>query len=75
MAALRACDACVYVRPCGVSASWELGYAMGQGKKGYVVQFDVHERERQEPELMFHEAVIITSFDELFDAFGEPVDA
>lgn len=62
--ALRACDAVVFVLPCGRSASWEFGYAMGQGKKGYVVALD-----KTEPELMFREATIITSMDELFDAF------
>lgn len=65
--ALRACDAVVYVLPCGRSASWEFGYAMGQGKKGYVIAL-----EPCEPELMFREATIITSMSELFDAFGEP---
>lgn len=64
IAALRACDAVVFVLPCGRSASWEFGYAMGQGKKGYVVAL-----EKTEPELMFREATIITSMDELFDAF------
>jgi hypothetical protein len=63
--ALRACDAVVFVLPCGRSASWEFGYAMGQGKPGYVVQL-----EPQEPELMFREATIIASMDELFDAFA-----
>jgi hypothetical protein len=67
--ALRACEACVFVLPCGRSASWEFGYAMGQAKKGYVVQFESHE-----PELMFREATIITSMNELFEAFGEPRD-
>lgn len=65
--ALRACDACVFVLPCGRSASWEFGYAMGQGKKGFLVQFT-----QEEPELMFREATILTSMDELFDTFGEP---
>ncbi len=65
--ALRACDAVVYVMPCGRSASWEFGYAMGQGKKGYVVMFD-----NDEPDLMFSEATIITDMNELFDHFGEP---
>jgi nucleoside 2-deoxyribosyltransferase len=65
--ALRWCDVVVYVMPCGRSASWELGYAMGQGKKGYVVMFDV-----DEPDLMFSECKIITNMDELFEAFGEP---
>lgn len=66
--ALRDCDACVFVLPCGRSASWEFGYAMGQGKKGYVIQF-----ESQEPELMFREATIIADMTEFFEAFGEPV--
>lgn len=65
--ALRACDAVVYVLPCGRSASWEFGYAMGQGKPGYVVAFD-----DTEPELMFREAKILVNMGELFDAFGEP---
>lgn len=66
--ALKACDACVLVLPSGRSASWEFGYAMGQGKRGAVVIFD-----KAEPELMYREAEIITSMDDLFDAFGEPV--
>lgn len=67
---VRDCDAVVYVLPCGRSASWEFGYAMGQGKKGYVVAF-----EDTEPELMFREATIIANMQELFDAFGEPTRA
>lgn len=63
--ALNACDACVLVLPSGRSASWELGYAMGQGKAGYVLQID-----KVEPELMYREATLLTSFDELLDAFG-----
>ena len=58
--ALRACDACVLVLPAGRSASWEFGYAMGMGKRGFVIQF-----EPQEPELMFREATILTSLKEL----------
>jgi nucleoside 2-deoxyribosyltransferase len=67
--ALKACDACVLLLPSGRSASWEFGYAMGQGKRGYVVQFEAFE-----PELMYREAQFITSMPELFDAFGEPVE-
>jgi hypothetical protein len=67
---VRWCEAIVYVLPCGRSASWEFGYAMGQGKRGYVVALD-----DTEPELMFREATIITSMPELFDAFGEPLEA
>lgn len=65
--ALRWCDAVVYVMPCGRSASWEFGYAMGQGKRGYVVMFD-----NDEADLMFSEATILTSMNDLFDEFGEP---
>lgn len=64
ISALRACDACVLVLPSGRSASWEFGYAMGQGKRGAVVQFDA-----VEPELMYREAEIITNMGELFSAF------
>lgn len=66
---VRWCDAVVYVLPCGRSASFEFGYAMGQGKRGYVVAFD-----DIEPDLMFREATIIGSMSELFDAFGEPAE-
>ena len=63
--ALRACDVCVLVLPSGRSASWEFGYACGQGRRGIVVMF-----EACEPELMYREQTIVTSPDELFDAFG-----
>jgi nucleoside 2-deoxyribosyltransferase len=33
MNALRGCDACVMVLPCGRSAHLELGYAVGAGKR------------------------------------------
>jgi nucleoside 2-deoxyribosyltransferase len=66
--ALKSCDAVVLVLPSGRSASWEFGYAMGQGKRGVVVQLDA-----VEPELMYREAEIITTMDEFFDAFeGAP---
>ncbi len=64
MAALKSADACVYVLPCGRSASWEFGYAMGSGKPCYVVWFEPHE-----PELMFMEATILGSMGELERAF------
>ena len=70
MSALEWCDACVMVLPAGRSASWELGYAMGQGKAAYVVQLD-----EKEPELMFMGANILGSMNELFDVFGEPTEA
>jgi hypothetical protein len=65
IAALKACDACILVLPSGRSASWEFGYAIGQGKRGVVIQLDPIE-----PELMYREAEILTTFDELFDAFA-----
>lgn len=67
LTALQECDACVYVLPCGRSASWEFGYAMGQGKSCYVVWFGMHE-----PELMFREAKILGSMGEVCEAFGVP---
>ena len=62
--ALRACDACVLVLPSGRSASWELGYAMGQGKRAAVLQLG-----KVEPELMYREAEILTSWMALRLAF------
>lgn len=47
MAALKSCDACVLVLPCGRSAHLELGYAVGAGKPTFVLM-----AEGQEPELM-----------------------
>jgi hypothetical protein len=46
MDALRNCDACVMVQPCGRSAALELGWAAGAGKATLVLLADV------EPELM-----------------------
>lgn len=65
IAALRACDACVLVLPCGRSANWEFGYAMGQGKRGVVVQLSA-----EEPELMYSEATIVCTLAELADEFS-----
>jgi hypothetical protein len=65
--ALQACDTCVLVLPSGRSASWEFGYAMGAGKNGAVIMF-----EPCEPELMYREAEILVSTDDVFRLFGEP---
>lgn len=67
MGALKRCDACVGVLPFGRSASFEVGWAMGAGKRCYIIAFD-----DTEPELMFRECMILTEMDELFEAFGEP---
>lgn len=47
MQALRDADACVYVLPCGRSASLEAGYAIGAGKPTCALILG-----EQEPELM-----------------------
>lgn len=60
ISALRVCEVCVLLLPSGRSASWEFGYAMGQGKQGIVLQMG-----KVEPELMYREAEIATSVDEL----------
>lgn len=48
MAALETCDACVLVLPCGRSAHLELGWAVGAGKRAFVLCESV-----DEPELMY----------------------
>jgi hypothetical protein len=68
MAALQSAEALVYVLPCGRSASWEFGYAMGAGKPCYVVWFEPHE-----PELMFMEATILGSMEELKRVFDNHI--
>lgn len=49
MTALRTCDACVLVLPCGRSAHLELGWAAGAGKRSIVVL----DSPISEPELMY----------------------
>ena len=49
MDALRACEACVLVLPCGRSAHWELGWAAGATKRCLVWLDDPV----SEPELMY----------------------
>lgn len=55
MTALRNCDICVYVMPCGVSASWEAGWAKGAGKVVYVYVPGL-----REPDLMVKIADLVT---------------
>jgi hypothetical protein len=66
--AIRRCDVGVLVLPSGRSASWELGYIMGQGKPGVVYM-----PESCEPELMYREARILVSEDELRSYFDRRV--
>jgi hypothetical protein len=56
MNALRWCDVCVYVMPCGPSASMEMGWACGAGKPvcAYIPA-------TREPDLMVKMASIITN--------------
>lgn len=55
MDALRECDACVYVMPCGVSASLEAGWAAGAGKPVIVYVPGL-----REPDLMVKMANVVT---------------
>lgn len=66
MDALRECDVCVLVLPCGRSAHLELGWAVGAGKSSVVL-----EPEPIEPDLMYLMCdQLCTSFDELLDYFN-----
>ena len=55
MSSLRDCDACVYVMPCGVSASLEAGWACGAGKLVIVYVPGL-----REPDLMVKMADLVT---------------
>lgn len=55
MNALRNCDLCVYVMPCGVSASLEAGWAIGAGKPTVVYVPGL-----REPDLMVKMADLVT---------------
>lgn len=56
MNALRDCDVCVYVMPCGVSASLEAGWAKGAGKP-----VAVYVPGLREPDLMVKMANLVTA--------------
>jgi hypothetical protein len=62
MDALRECDACALVLPSGRSASFEFGWAVGNGKRGAVVMF-----ESCEPELMYRGNPILATPDDVMD--------
>lgn len=53
---LKCADIVVYVTPCGVSASLELGYGVGAGKKTIVYLPEI-----KEPELMLSMADLLTN--------------
>ncbi len=70
MKALKWCEACVLVRPCGRSAHLELGYAVGAGKLSIVL---LTEPPPFEPELMYLMCDrICTSLDETVGFLGRP---
>lgn len=65
MDALRACDACVLVLPCGRSAHTEAGWAAGAGKKTIVYYPADKGVANQEPELMYKMFDFCTSMKEV----------
>ena len=56
MQALIECEACVYVMPCGDSASLEAGWACGAGKRVFV-----YVPALREPDLMVKMAELVTT--------------
>jgi hypothetical protein len=56
MDALKACDACLMVMPCGPSASMEMGWAVGAGKLVAVYMPAI-----REPDLMVKMADVVTT--------------
>lgn len=56
MSHLIECEACVYVMPCGVSASLEAGWACGAGKRVFVYVPGL-----REPDLMVKMAELVTA--------------
>jgi hypothetical protein len=56
MKALRESEVCIYVMPCGVSASLEAGWACGAGKRVFVFA-----PELKEPDLMVKMAECCTN--------------
>lgn len=66
MDALKACDACVLLLPCGKSAHTEMGWAVGAGKKTILY---VPQQHPMEPELMY------AMFDHFCVSMGEVLAA
>jgi nucleoside 2-deoxyribosyltransferase len=70
MDALRDCDACLIVLPCGRSAHWELGYAQRAGKRTMVLVSDP-----AEPEVVYMDAEVITSdLDDIISALDTRIE-
>jgi hypothetical protein len=67
MNALRWCDTCFLVMPCGRSAHLELGWAAGAGKQTIILLED------GEPELMYGMShYLCIDMDEVLNALGNP---
>ena len=63
MNALKWCDVCIMVMPCGMSASLETGWAVGAGKK-----VSIYIPALREPDLMIKMADLITEdFSEIIE--------
>jgi len=60
MDALRTCDVCVLVLPCGRSAHLEAGWAIGAGRPTAILT-----RDGEEPELMARMADVVVDLTEL----------
>lgn len=71
MNALRACDICILVLPCGRSAHAEVGWAAGAGKKT-IVFFPPH-APQQEPELMYKmfDHICVSSYKNLIEVVDQ----
>ena len=61
--AMKACDTCVLLLPSGRSASFELGWCLGAGKRAIVYM-----PQACEPELMYMDCEIVTTKRELLDS-------
>jgi hypothetical protein len=79
MGALAACDICILVFPAGISASLELGWACGAGKKTVVYIPDeayVGTDRHFEPELMWKMADhLVTAFPDLVAVVAPMIEA
>lgn len=58
MVALRQCDVCILLLPCGRSAHLELGYAVGRGKPTAILHSQNSEQEKSE--LMYYMVTLET---------------
>lgn len=67
MAALRWAEVCVLVLPCGRSAHLEAGWAVGAGRRTFVLL-----DEAPEPELMYRMTTVCLDIEEIVEALKTP---